>query len=287
MEGYRSSCKVKVGDTREPMTLSAACYNPPMPNWDAEQYRKFESERTRAASDLLQHVNCDSVQSIVDLGCGPGNSTILLQERFPQAKIVGVDNSQSMLDEARKTYPQISFVLGDIADWHADYSPCLIFANASLHWLDRHEHVFPQLFSQLRSGGQLAIQMPKTFNARTHLLMRELACAEKWKDFFQNLHTYPAASVKEPGFYYDLLSPMAAKVDIWQTEYSHIVNSPNDVVEWVKGSGLRPYLELLPESKQAEFISEYQNEIDKYYKPQADGKVILPYPRFFLIATRK
>jgi trans-aconitate 2-methyltransferase len=262
-----------------------AWYNPVMPNWDAGQYRKFESQRTRAACDLLAQVQLDDVQSVVDLGCGPGNSTILLRQRYPQAKIVGIDNSQEMLDEAKKTYPEISFRLGDIANWQADAPVSLIFANASLHWVEDHGHVFPQLFSQVQSGGQLAIQMPKTFTAPTHICMRELARSQKWQAYFASLHTYPASSVKNAGFYYDLLAGRSQSIDMWQTEYSHIVDSPKDVVEWVKGSGLRPYLEMLPVDKQADFLSEYQSEIEKHYKRQADGKVILPYPRFFLIAT--
>jgi trans-aconitate 2-methyltransferase len=254
-----------------------------MPDWNQKQYLKFASERTRAAIELMSRVPLDKVDNAVDLGCGPGNSTVILKERFPQAKITAVDNSPGMLAKAKDSYPDITFVEGTIEKWQTTSPTDLIFANAAFQWLDEHERLLPHLVSQLSVDGILAFQMPRNFDAPTHTCMREIAANSQWSERFEDMRPI---YVKDPGFYYSILCPIARDIDIWETEYYHVMNSVDDIIEWVKGTGLRPFLEPLTEDEQKEFISFYRDELLDYYQPQKDGKVVMPFRRLFAVCRR-
>lgn len=254
--------------------------------WNPELYRRFEDERTRPARELLQRVALDAPTRIWDLGCGPGNSTELLAARYPGAELVGTDNSQAMLDSARRRLPQCRFELSDIARWQPGDPPDLIYSNAALQWVGSHETLIPHLFAQLATGGVLAFQMPDNREEPTHRLMREVARLAPWQARIGD-----AAAVRTLilplAAYYDLLAPAAAAIDVWRTTYQHPMDSAAKIVEWVSGTGLKPFVDPLPETERAGFIAEYERRIAQVYERRADGRLLLAFPRLFVVARRR
>lgn len=253
-----------------------------MSRWDDGQYLKFADERTRAAHELLRRVPLARPRHVVDLGCGPGNSTALLRARFPDAQLVGVDSSAEMLARARRDLPEIPFEQADVAHYAPRTSVDLFFANALMQWVPDHQALLGRLFAQLRPGGALAMQMPCNVEEPSHRLMRTLA--GPWQDALAQLHE--RASIAAPAVYYDLLAPAAAQVDIWKTTYEHVMDGPAAIVEWLKGTGLRPYLEALPEDLRAPYLAAYARAIDEAYPPRSDGKRLFSFPRLFVVALR-
>ena len=264
------------------MTLLRAIDFTPMPSWDASQYLQFADERTRPCRDLIGRIALPEPARIIDLGCGPGNSTEVLAERWPEAEITGLDGSPAMIAAAQKSHPNKTWVTGDIASWTAD-APCdLIFSNAALHWVPDHSTILPRLVGQLSREGALAFQVPANFDAPAHRAMRELASSPDWQSHFPR--SVREWHVHEPAFYYDLLAPVVGRLDFWTTEYFHLMESSEAIVEWYKGTGLRPYLDALPAAEQGRFLIDYRRLLHEAFPPRADGRVIFPFLRFFLIA---
>lgn len=257
----------------------------PVADWNPELYRRFEDERTRPARDLLAQVPLDRPASVVDLGCGPGNSTELLVERFPDARIVGVDNSAAMLESARARLAEPSFELADIAQWRPDGPVDLIFANASLQWLGDHDGLLPRLVGMLAPGGVLAIQMPENREEPSHRLMREVAAGEPWAETIRT-GMRERTAVLDVGRYYDLLVGAGAVAELWRTIYHHRMPDAAAIVQWVSSTGLRPFLDALPEHWRASFLKQYEARIAEAYPPQADGQRLLRFPRLFMVARR-
>jgi len=254
--------------------------------WDPDLYRRFEDERTRPARDLLAQVTLRRAAHIVDLGCGPGNSTELLVERFADATTIGTDSSEAMLESARKRLPQCRFELSDVGSWQASVAPDLIFANAVLQWVPGHDQLFPRLLSALAPGGELAVQMPDNLSEPTHHLMREVARVGPWASALGG--ALQARALLPPAdTYYDLLASHARTVDIWRTTYFHSLASPADIVVWLRATGLRPFVDPLPDTQRAAFLAEYEARIDEAYPARADGKRLLAFPRLFIVARRK
>jgi len=255
-----------------------------MVDWDARQYLQFESERTRPAIDLLARVE-GSASRAVDLGCGPGNSTELLVARFPAAEIVGVDSSDDMLAKARARLPKLDFERADIASWRPVALPDVIFANAAMQWVPGHAGVMARLIDDLAPGGRLAVQMPDNIDEPTHVLMRETAARQP---FAAKLIGAAAQREAIGAFedYYAALAARGARLDLWRTTYAHILESPQAIVEWVKGTGLRPFLAPLTAAEQTDYLAAYGAAIVKAYRPMADGRVILRFPRLFIVAVK-
>lgn len=265
--------------------------------WDDKQYLKFADERTRAAVELLARVQLDDPRFIVDLGCGPGNSTALLRARWPGTRIMGVDNSETMLERARRDLPEVEWVRTDARDFRPATAPDLLFANAVLHWLPDHEGLVPELFARLRPGGVLAIQMPRSFDEPIHRLMRELEATKRsrgdaalpdhvdWPARLRGVR--PFLPVAAPASYYDLLAPDAERVDVWQTIYEHVMPDVASIVEWAKGTGIRPYLETLTPDEQQAYLTDYADALEAAYPPRSDGRRLLTFPRIFIVAMRK
>ncbi len=254
-----------------------------MPTWDPRQYLKFADHRLRPALDLLAQVPLAAPELVFDLGCGPGNVTRLLAERWPDAQVVGVDSSESMLAKARREAPAVAFVEGDIARWTAPRPAQLLFSNSTLHWLDAHAELLPRLVRQLASGGVLAVQMPCNRDAPSHRLMQMAAEDGPWRARLAAVRPV-LGSVGTPDAYYRILAPLARRVDIWETEYLHVLEGDNPVVEWSKGTGLRPYLDALDEPDRSRFLAAYAARIAAAYPPQADGRTLLPFRRLFFVA---
>ena len=229
-------------------------------DWSAKQYLKFEDERTRPPRDLLAQVPLDSPKRVVDLGCGPGNSTELLIERFPHAEVIGVDSSPDMLRQA-------------------------LFGNAVFHWVPDHPKVLARLLRSLPPGGVLAVQMPDNTNEPALMLMEKVAAAGPWSTAIAQANA-ARNDLPRPEDYYDLLRPLCSRIDIWHTHYNHIIESHAGVVEWFKGSGLRPFLAPLGAAMREAFTARYTDEIRLAYPARSDGRVMLKFPRLFILAVR-
>jgi trans-aconitate 2-methyltransferase len=256
-----------------------------MEDWNARQYLKFEDERTRPPRDLLAQVPLQHPRLVVDLGCGPGNSTELLVERFPQSEIIGLDSSPDMLRKARERLPQCIFIEADIASWTADPRADLLFANASFQWIPDHPQVLQRLLESLPAGGVLAAQMPDNTRESSHALQREVAVSGPWEDY-PEMKAAPRGDLPAPEIYYDLLKPVCTQIDIWHSIYNHVMPSPQAIVEWFKGSALQPYLSPLDAAAREKFLAAYAKKIAAAYKPRFDGKVLLRFPRLFIVAVR-
>jgi trans-aconitate 2-methyltransferase len=255
-----------------------------MEDWSARQYLKFEDERTRPPRDLLAQVPLQRPQLAVDLGCGPGNSTELLVERFPRAEIVGLDSSPDMLRKARERLPACAFIEADIATWTADPRTDLLFANAAFQWVPDHPRVLRRLLEALPAGGVLAVQMPDNTHEPANALQREVAASGPWAAALAN--AVPRADLLSAEAYYDLLKPVCQRIEIWHSVYNHVMATPQAIVEWFNGSSLRPYLSPLDAAAREQFLAAYTEKIAASYRPRFDGKVLLRFPRLFIVATR-
>jgi trans-aconitate 2-methyltransferase len=254
-----------------------------MPDWNADRYLRFSDERTRPCRDLAARIAVPSPATVIDLGCGPGNSTAVLAERWPDAEITGLDNSEDMLAAACRDYPDVAWLRGEIAEWAATAGPMfdVVFSNAALQWIPDHAAVFPQLLSRARA---LAVQIPTASDAPAQRLMRDLAASPSWRPRFRA----PIVDWRseDAAFYYDVLAPHAAAVDIWETVYQHVLAGPEAIVDWYRGTGLRPFLNALSEPDRPAFLAEYLEAIRPHYPRRADGKVLFPFRRLFAIAYR-
>ena len=251
--------------------------------WDADHYLKFADARTLPAIDLLSRIALAAPRRVVDLGCGPGNSTAPLKARWPDAAVTGLDSSEELLAAARRDHPGIAFETADIAVWQAVEPVDVVFANASLQWVGGHERLIPRLFDQVAPGGVLAVQMPRNHDFATHRLMRQVAAEGEWRD--RLVGARDASPVKPPEFYYDLLTPRAAAFTIWETNYIQVMDGPPAIIAWLHGTGLRPFLARLTEVEKPVFLDRYAALLAAEYPAQLDGKVLLPYPRLFFIAS--
>lgn len=255
------------------------------PVWSPEQYLKFEDERTRPASDLLSAIPSRDIKFAVDLGCGPGNSTELISQRFPQAVVQGIDSSAEMIKEAKARLPECDFATADIDSWQPHQNADLLYANAVMQWLPDHARLFPKLMGFLNTGGSLAIQMPDNLEEPTHAAMREVARDEMWAAKMAKADA-SRSQVGDASFYFELLRSHARRVDIWRTTYHHPLQGLDGIVEWFKGSGLRPYLSVLDADERSLFLEKYKDCLARSYRPLHEGIVLLPFPRIFIAATR-
>jgi len=255
-------------------------------SWSAKQYVAFEDERTRPARDLLAAIPTAQARAVVDIGCGPGNSTELLVQRFPEATVSGLDSSADMIAAARKRLPDVQFEVAEIDKW-ANAGPFdVIFANAVLQWVPDHASLLPALASRLSGGGSLAIQMPDNLNEPSHRLMREVAANGPWASKLAGA-AGQRTDMANASEFFAMLRPDCARVDVWRTTYHHqLPGGAAGVVEWFKGSGLIPFLSPLTEEEQAQYLQRYLAQVAKAYPALADGSVLLPFPRLFIVATR-
>lgn len=256
-----------------------------MEDWSARQYLKFEDERTRPPRDLLAQVPLQKPRLVIDLGCGPGNSTELMVARFPQSEVVGLDSSPDMLRKARERLPNCKFVQADIASWTPQGQTDLIFSNAVLQWLPDHQPVMRRLLEALPSGGVLAVQMPDNTREPALRFQREVGESGPWRDH-PEIKAAARKDLPPPEAYYDLLKPVCSRIDIWLSVYNHVMPSPQAITEWFKGSSLQPFLSPLDAVAREQFLAAYTEKIVGAYKPRFDGKVLLRFPRLFIVAVR-
>ncbi len=256
-----------------------------MNDWSAGQYLRFEDERTRAARDLLAQVPLVDARHIVDIGCGPGNSTELLAGRYPGAGVTGIDTSPAMLAEARRRLPRCSFIEADVAGFSPAAGTDLVFANAVFQWVPDHLGVLGRLAGELAPDAVLAVQMPDNLDEPSHALMREVARSGPWA---AKLGSAAAARDAMPtaDVYYDRLKPVCRRVDIWHIIYNHPLDGAAGIVEWLKSTGLRPYINPLDAAEREDYLARYGAAIARAYPARCDGMVLLRFPRLFILAVK-
>ena len=250
--------------------------------WDPAQYLKFADHRLRPAIDLLNRIDLTDPAEVVDLGAGAGNVTKLIKLRWPNARVTGVDTSPEMLAKAAASAPDIQWELADLGAWRPARPIDLIYSNAALHWVDGHDKLFDSLFSSLAPGGLLAVQMPRNFSAPSHTSISDAARNGPWRTKLEPL--LRPSPTGDPAYYYGLLAPRAAALDIRETEYLQILDGENPVKEWTKGTWLRPLLAVLDEPERGRFEADYAARTARAYPPQADGRTLFPFRRLFILA---
>ncbi len=251
-----------------------------MATWDPDQYLKFSDERLRPALDLAARLPHAAPKRVVDLGCGAGNALPVLAARFPGATVQGVDGSAAML--AKAAAGGFATQQGDIATWQPEAPVDVLFSNAALHWLGDHATLFPRLLGCLAPGGVLAVQMPAMHAAPVRAMQEALASDSRFAPWLAGVRSSPA--ILSPADYYALLRPHVATLELWLTEYVHVLKGPDPVAQWALGTSLRPYLDALPEDRRSGFMAAYAQALRPHYPAQADGTVLLPFRRLFIMA---
>jgi len=251
--------------------------------WDPAQYLKFSDERLRPGFDLLARVGELPSGGLAEFGCGTGVHGRAIAGRWPARALTAIDSSAEMLRQAAAEPSSIRWLEADLAAWSPPEKLALIFSNAVLQWLDDHDALFARMMAMLVPGGVLAVQMPRNFSARSHVLMRETAMEGRWAPRLRPLlRTDPVAA---PDHYYDLLTPLArGGLDIWETEYLHVLSGDDAVLSWVGGTALRPLVSALEPGERAEFEQVYREKLRRAYPQRADGKTLLPFRRLFIVA---
>ena len=256
-----------------------------MSDWNSDLYLKFKAQRTQPAIDLAARLEGEP-REIIDLGCGPGNSTRVLKNRFPNAHIVGADSSENMLEKARSENPDLEFALldiaGDLGAYRGKYD--VVFSNACFQWLPNHRELFPRVFELLKSGGVLAAQIPMNYDEPIHKIIQRISESPKWSAKFPEKRIFGTLTIPE---YHDILSGLTDDFGLWQTIYCHRMPSIESIIEWYRSTGLRTYLAALSEEEGAEFVAEISAQLEKEYPMQANGEIIFRFPRFFFIAKRE
>jgi trans-aconitate 2-methyltransferase len=270
---------------------------PPVPHarefagesWDPTQYLKFSDHRLRPALDLIERVPLAAPSRIYDLGCGSGHITRMLADRWPDAIVVGMDNSPQMLAKARATPSSVHWEQGDLADWQPSETPSLLFSNAAIQWLPDHRTLIPRLWSLLPAGGCLAVQAPLSWDQPSHRLMREtLADSGAGGAALGSAELRQAVDnrwLHDPAFYYDLLAADAAHIEVWTSEYLQALSGPDPVLEWVTATSLRPILTGLDDPDRATFLDQYRKRLRRAYPQRADGITLYPFLRLFFVAV--
>lgn len=257
-----------------------------MTDWNPGQYLKFEQERTQPVYDLIARIPLpeSEVKRIVDVGCGPGNSTAALKERFPNAYILGIDSSQGMIDAAKSAYPLLDFMLCDAsASLHTLPGGFdVVFSNACIQWVPDHNVLIPALVGLLRKGGCLAVQTPMNYKEPIHIIIERLV-REVWQDKLKGSRIFYNL---EQSAYYDILSEICSTLTLWETIYFHNLRGHGDIIEWYRSTGLRPYLSALSPEDAAKFEADVYEQLLSAYPLQANGSVIFRFPRFFFVATK-
>ncbi|HEY7048607.1 MAG TPA: trans-aconitate 2-methyltransferase [Jatrophihabitantaceae bacterium] len=251
--------------------------------WDPDQYAKFSGERDRPFLDLVARITATEPRRVVDLGCGNGHLTGVLADRWPGATVEGVDSSPEMIASA--TTPGVSFRVSDIESWQPAVDTDVVVSNAAFQWVPSHRDLLRRWADALPSGAWLAWQVPGNFDQPSHALMRATAATPRWKDQMDGVlrHGDP---VDSPEQYATLLLEAGWQVDAWETTYVHVLSGPDPVLEWVRGTGLRPALAALAtDADRAEFEAEYADQLRSAY-PEGPGGTLFPFRRVFCVGRK-
>jgi trans-aconitate 2-methyltransferase len=251
--------------------------------WEPQTYLRYSEIRFRAGLDLIARIPKRNYAQIYDLGCGTGHLAHILADTFPGSRVIGLDSSPEMLAEARREFPAISWQEADINTWHPPNPPNLIFSNASFQWVPAHEKLFPSLLQSLSADGILAIQMPRHFESPSHLELKDLVKRSQWRNQLQPLLL---ATIPTPETYWRWLSPHARDLDIWESIYLQVLDGPDPVVNFMRGTALRPFLSALSPSEGDRFVQAFAERMAAAYPPQPNGQTLFPFRRLFMVAQR-
>jgi trans-aconitate 2-methyltransferase len=256
-----------------------------MDSWDPGEYLRFSDERTRPSVDLVTRIAVERPATVIDLGCGPGSSTRVLRRRWPEARIIGLDSSPQMITAARAEEPNEAWILSGIEDWVPVTPLDVVFSNATLQWLPDHGRLIQRLFRSVSAGGALAFQIPSAKFAAVRILIHEIALEGPWAPRMSG--PLGGLTMESPSLYYDCLAPQARSLDMWETEYFHVMDSAGAIVDWIASTGLRPFLEALEsEDERQRFVILLRERVCDAYQQQKDGRVLFPFRRTFVIAYR-
>ncbi len=256
-----------------------------MSEWSPKQYLKFGNDRTQPAIDLVNRINVENPKKILDVGSGPGNSTKVLYDFFPNAKIIGIDNSLSMVEKAKEKYPNLEFMIcdanKDLSKLDRDFD--IVFSNACIQWIPNHKKLLKEMMSLLNVGGMLAIQIPMNGEAELYKIIANVVDNPKWG--FNNVELEHNEILK-PYEYFDILASISSDFSMWETMYYQRMKSHQDLVEWVKSTKIRPYLNYLDDEKKIVFENEILEQVKQKYMIQENGEIIFEFRRLFFIATK-
>jgi trans-aconitate 2-methyltransferase len=254
-------------------------------DWNPDLYLKFDKERTQPTVDLVSRIDFDNPGKIIDIGCGPGNSTQILVQRWPDSVITGVDNSPAMIEKARNDYPELDWRILDAGKDAIEEKYDLIFSNATIQWIPNHADLLKRFYKLLSDKGQIAIQLPLFFDMPIGKAIERIAEDNRWSSKARVVREL--FTIYNYSFYYDNLSELYHSIDIWVSDYVHILDSPLSILEMIRGAGLRPYLDRLEtDNDKNDFEETVLKEIVKDYPLQKDGKVLFPFKRLFFIAKK-
>jgi trans-aconitate 2-methyltransferase len=255
-------------------------------DWDPDHYLQFKNERTQPSIDLVNRINVEySPKHIVDIGCGPGNSSQVLLQRWPKAKLVGVDNSPAMIEKAKKDYPEQEWILADALGFEADIKFDVVFSNATIQWIPNHENLFEKLGRLLSENGVLAIQLPKFHDMALGQIIHSVSQKNRWKK--ETAGCLELFTCHDFHYYYDLLADKMKLIDMWETDYIHVMPSHLSIIDWIKSTGMKPYLDRINDENDKKYFEEQVlNEIKKCYPKQKNGYVLFPFRRLFFIGYK-
>jgi trans-aconitate 2-methyltransferase len=254
-----------------------------MSDWNPSNYLKFKNERTQPSKDLASRIAIENPKSILDLGCGPGNSTKILADKWPKAIVIGIDNSPEMIKKAKADYPYLSWVLSDISKLDAGSTSDIVFSNATLQWLGNHETLIPKLFKHVNKDGALAVQVPANQNEPLHQALLTVSKSAKWKEYTGNCDQL--MNYRSSEYYYAILSRLTQSFELWETTYIHVLDNHRALIEWYKSTGMRLYLNALPnDSARTQFEEDVLDICKREYEIQENGKILYPFSRVFFVA---
>ncbi len=257
-----------------------------MTDWNPQQYLKFRNERTQPSIDLVARIIINDPETIIDIGCGPGNSTQILHGRWPNADIVGLDNSHKMIEKAREDYPGQKWMVGDAGSLNTNQMYDIVFSNATLQWIPNHDVLMPRLFSAVKQNGVLAVQVPANNESPLHKELLSVAKSHKWGGYTSGCETL--LTYHNVDYYYDLLISLTKNLDIWETTYYHVLESHQALLEWYSSTGMKPFLERLPDdAARAEFEKQILIQCKSFYPIQTNGKILYPFKRLFFTAKKE
>ena len=251
-----------------------------MSDWQPDRYLQFHSERTQPSIDLVAKIDKVAPEYIIDIGCGPGNSTQVLSHRWPQSKIIGIDTSASMIARAGLDFPKQEWQTANASTYEPTTKFDIVFSNAVIQWIPDHEKLFAKFHSLLCGGGIVAVQIPLFWDMPLGVIIDEVAQDIRWKNRTEKVERI--FTIHDHVFYYDLLSSLFTSIELWETDYLHILESHESIIEMMRSTGLKPYHELLSDEERGEFEKAVLKGIQQAYPTQKNGKVLLPFKRLFL-----